>query len=35
MNYATAADMVTRFGELELVQLTDLENIPPSIIDGR
>jgi len=33
MIYATAADLVTRFGELELVQLTDLENIPPSIID--
>lgn len=33
MNYATAADLVSRFGELELVQLTDLENIPPSIID--
>lgn len=33
MRYATAADLVTRFGELELVQLTDLENIPPSIID--
>ncbi len=33
MIYATAADLVARFGELELVQLTDLENIPPSIID--
>lgn len=33
MNYATVADLVARFGELELVQLTDLENIPPSVID--
>jgi len=33
MIYATAADLVARFGELELVQLTDLENIPPSVID--
>lgn len=33
MNYATVADLVARFGELELVQLTDMENIPPSVID--
>lgn len=33
MIYATVADLVARFGELELVQLTDLENIPPSVID--
>ena len=33
MIYATVADLVARFGELELVQLTDLDNIPPSIID--
>lgn len=35
MIYATVVDLVARFGELELVQLTDLENIPPSIIDVR
>lgn len=35
MIYATVADLVARFGELELVQLTDMENIPPSIIDVR
>ncbi|WP_234082427.1 gp436 family protein [Azonexus sp. R2A61] len=33
MNYATVDDMVKRFGELELIQLTDDENIPPSVID--
>ena len=33
MIYATVADLVARFGELELVQLTDLVNIPPSVID--
>lgn len=33
MTYATVADLVARFGELELVQLTDLDNIPPSVID--
>ncbi|WP_343590122.1 DUF1320 domain-containing protein [Paracidovorax wautersii] len=33
MSYATVADMVARFGQLELVQLTDLVNIPPSTID--
>lgn len=31
--YATVADLVRRFGELELVQLTDLDNIPPSMIN--
>jgi len=33
MIYATVADLVSRFGELELVQLTDLVNFPPSVID--
>ncbi len=31
--YATPADLVARFGERELVQLTDASNIPPSVID--
>lgn len=33
MRYATPADLVARFGESELVNLTDTENIPPSVID--
>lgn len=33
MIYATVADMIARFGELEIIQLTDLDNIPPSVID--
>ncbi len=33
MTYATVDDLVKRFGELELIQLTDLDNIPPSVID--
>ena len=33
MIYATAADMIARYGQLELVQLTDLDNIPPSVVD--
>lgn len=33
MKYATLADMVTRFGQAELVQLTDLVNVPPAAID--
>lgn len=33
MSYATVADMVARFGALELIQLTDVDNIPPSTID--
>lgn len=33
MRYATVADMVASVGELELVNLTDLTNIPPSVID--
>ena len=31
--YASPADMVDRFGELELIQLTDTVNLPPSTID--
>lgn len=34
MSYATVADMVARFGEQELVELTDLVNIPPSTINA-
>ena len=33
MKYATLADMVTRFGQTELAQLTDTVNLPPSSID--
>ena len=33
MAYATVADLVARFGAAELVQLTDVTNIPPSAID--
>ena len=33
MKYATLADMVTRFGQAELVKLTDLMNVPPATID--
>jgi phage gp36-like protein len=31
--YATSADMIARFGELELIQLTDVDNVPPSVVD--
>lgn len=33
MTYATQQDLIDRFGELELVQRTDRENIPPTTID--
>ncbi|WP_175841637.1 gp436 family protein [Burkholderia arboris] len=33
MSYAIVDDMVTRFGQLELVQLTDQDNIPPSVLN--
>lgn len=33
MNYASLDDMRTRFGDEELVQLTDRENHPASVID--
>lgn len=33
MSYATVDDMVLRYGQQELVQLTDLAHIPPSVID--
>lgn len=34
MSYATTADMVARYGQAELVQLTDVTNIPPSTVDA-
>lgn len=34
MAYATLADMTARFGERELVQLTDTTYIPPTAIDA-
>lgn len=34
MDYATLADMVMRFGQTELVQLTDEINRPPTTIDA-
>lgn len=33
MPYAQKSDLVTRFGEQELIQLTDRVSIPPSTID--
>jgi len=33
MIYATPTDLVARFGETEIVNLTDAENIPPSVIN--
>lgn len=33
MAYAVLADLVARFGQAELVQLTDTVNIPPSAVD--
>jgi phage gp36-like protein len=35
MLYATCKDMIARFGEAELIQLTDREHVPPSCIDRR
>jgi phage gp36-like protein len=34
MGYATQQDLIDRFGELEIIQLTDRTNIPPMTIDG-
>ncbi len=34
MTYATQADMVARFGETEIVQLTDRVNMPPVAVDA-
>jgi phage gp36-like protein len=31
--YATKQDLIDRFGELELKQLTDRTNVPPSTVD--
>lgn len=33
MKYATLADMVTRYGQAELIQLTDHTHVPPAHID--
>ncbi len=33
MTYAVKQDLVDRFGELELVQLTDRTNTPPTTVD--
>ena len=33
MTYATRLDLVDRFGERELVQLTDRINVPPTTVD--
>lgn len=33
MTYATKQDLVDRFGERELLQLTDRTNVPPSVVD--
>lgn len=34
MSYATVQDMIARFGQTELAQLTDHDNIPPSVVDN-
>ena len=34
MIYAESADLVARFGQQEMVQLTDLTNYPASTIDA-
>lgn len=34
MIYATSDDLVTRYGEQELIELTDLANTPPEAIDA-
>lgn len=34
MTYAASQDLVDRFGELEIIQLTDRETIPPAAIDA-
>lgn len=34
MSYATQADMTLRFGDAEIVQLTDRANLPPVSIDA-
>lgn len=34
MSYATQQDLIDRFGAVELAQLTDRTNRPPSVIDG-
>lgn len=34
MTYATQQDLIDRFGQRELVQLTDRTNVPPTTIDA-
>lgn len=34
MQYATLADMVARYGELEMIQLTDVTHVPPDTVDA-
>lgn len=33
MAYATVQDLISRFGQRELVQLTDLDNLPPTTVN--
>ena len=33
MAYATLQDLISRFGQRELVEVTDQDNMPPSTID--
>lgn len=33
MTYAVKQDLVDRFGEVELIQLTDRANVPPTMVD--
>jgi len=34
MAYAQASDLIERFGAVELIQLTDRTNVPPSTLDA-
>jgi len=34
MSYATVDDMIMRYGQQELIELTDLDNIPPVDVDS-
>ncbi|MDR3055253.1 MAG: DUF1320 domain-containing protein [Zoogloeaceae bacterium] len=33
MNYANPQDLILAFGEQELIQLTDRDNVPPAVVD--
>ncbi|MDR1890116.1 MAG: DUF1320 domain-containing protein [Zoogloeaceae bacterium] len=33
MNYASPEDLINAFGEQEMIQLTDRDNIPPAVVD--